>query len=59
MLTGAIMSLKSGALMNQVLLQRLHMIQGSHMVVLVICQDEDDIWAIGSRICQQNGRKEP
>lgn len=53
------MSLKSGALMNQVLLQRLHMIQGSHMVVLVICQDEDDIWAIGSRICQQNGRKEP
>jgi hypothetical protein len=47
------MSLKRGALMHQMLLQRLHMIQGSHMVVLVICQDEDDIRAVGSRIGQE------
>lgn len=44
------MSLKGGALTDQMLLQRLHVIQGSHMVVLVICQDEDDIRAIGGRI---------
>lgn len=37
MLTGAIMPLKRGALTDQMLLQRPHMIQGSHMVVLVIC----------------------
>lgn len=53
-ITGAIMSLKRGALMDEMLLQRLHMIQGSHMVVLVICQDEDDIRAVGSCIGQEN-----
>lgn len=54
-ITGAIMSLKRGALMDQMLLQRLHMIQGAHMVVLVICQDEDDIRAVGSCIGQDSG----
>lgn len=37
MLTVAIMSLKRGTLVDQMLLQRLHVIQGSHMVILVIC----------------------
>lgn len=53
------MLLKRGALMDQMLLQRRHVIQGPHMVILVIRQDEDDIRAIGSRICLDNGGKQP
>lgn len=35
------------------------MMQGSHMIILVICQDEDDVWAIWSRICMKNCWKQP